>query len=199
MKKALALILAMLLCVSFFAACGNSKESEATPNEQSALDASVPTVSEPSTQEPSKSEPTRPDGPHFADNLLTANDCVIRITDYKVIQPGEEGNKFSDKPIIAFWYEVTNISGKEFSASTYWVALFDAYQDNNPNVVNKLEVGMSPADSDLLDEQNAIIKKDGTAHGVTAYELTDTETPVILRAGNAIGTEVYGEEIYTLK
>ena len=59
--------------------------------------------------------------------------------------------------------------------------MFTAVQDNDPNMVNELNVGMLP-DEQYLDSQMAQIKKDGTVSNAIAYELTDETTPVVLKA-----------------
>ena len=33
-------------------------------------------------------------------------DIDLKITKYKVILVGEEGNEHGDAPVIAFWYEI---------------------------------------------------------------------------------------------
>lgn len=129
-----------------------------------------------------------PAGVSFKDNVLTTKDVKITITDVKTIQVGEEGNKYGREPVVAFWYDTTNLSGQEMTPSLAWIARFDAYQDNDPNAENKLSVGSLP-DSAFLDSQTSKIKKGGTVANAMAYELSDTTTPVKLVA------EFQGDEI----
>ncbi|NDK70808.1 DUF5067 domain-containing protein [Rhodococcus qingshengii] len=125
----------------------------------------------------------------FEDNVLTTKDVMIKITDVKTIQVGEKGNEYGKKPIIAFWYDTTNVSGKETNPMTAWIFLFAAYQDNDPNAENKLGVGSLP-DAAFLDSQTSKIKQGGTVPNAVAYELSDTTTPVKLVASTILQDEI---------
>lgn len=84
--------------------------------------------------------------------------------------------------MLAFWYDTYVPEGKKStSPSNAWILHFTAIQDNDPNMVNKLSVGMLP-DKAHLDSQLAEIKPGGTVASSIAYELTDLETPVTLIA-----------------
>lgn len=127
----------------------------------------------------------------FQDGVLTTPDMTITVTDYRVIQPGAEGNEYSDTPVLAIWYDTTNLgtSDREVSPVTEFVVNIEAYQDNDPNLVNKLGVGMLP-DPAFLDSQTAAIKPGGTVPNAVAYELSDLTTPVELAAiygGDEVG------------
>lgn len=119
----------------------------------------------------------------FKDNVLTTEDYKLEITKYKVIAPGEKGNDYGKKPVIAFWYKVTNISGKELEPDDAWISTFKAIQDNDPNSVNELNIGILPDDK-FLDTQTHKIKKGGTVENAVSYELSDTKTPVLLKASD---------------
>ncbi|RGX53599.1 DUF5067 domain-containing protein [Anaerotruncus sp. AF02-27] len=135
---------------------------------------------------------------YFANGVLLAEDVKIEITDYKIIEVGDEGNEYGETPVIAFWYKTTNLSGKEgISAMIAWIAMFEAIQDNDPNMVNALEVAALP-DNRYLDTQTADIKKDGTVECAVAYELNDMTTPVILKANRGVGGETLGEQIFEI-
>ncbi|MBP1050933.1 DUF5067 domain-containing protein [Rhodococcus qingshengii] len=125
----------------------------------------------------------------FEDNVLTTKDVTIKITDVKTIPVGEKGNEYGKKPVIAFWYDTTNVSGKETDPMTAWIFLFAAYQDNDPNAENKLGVGSLP-DAAFLDSQTSKIKKGGTVANAVAYELSDTTTPVKLVASTILQDEI---------
>jgi hypothetical protein len=43
--------------------------------------------------------------------VLTTEDLKIQITRSKVIRVGQKGNEYGEKPVIAFWYTTTNLSG----------------------------------------------------------------------------------------
>ena len=135
---------------------------------------------------------------YFKDNVLVSEDVRIEIKDWKVIPVGDTGNEYGEKPVIAFWYDTTNLSGNEnVTPSTAWIAMFTAVQDNDPNMVNELNVGMLP-DQQYLDSQMAQIKKDGTVSNAIAYELTDETTPVVLKATRGIGGDTLGEQTFDI-
>ena len=131
----------------------------------------------------------------FKDGKVVLRDVEIKITKYKIIQVGEEGNKYGEKPVIAFWYDVTNKSNKEIDTGVAWIAAFEVIQDNDKNKVNTLKMGAHP-DEKIMEDQFKIIKQGGTVTGAVAYELTDSVTPVKLVArkgltGDEIGTQEY--------
>lgn len=190
-KKVIALAAACVLLLSACSGQETSSASDAADPESS----SVQTQQEEPVEE--ESQPEESDGPSFADNVLTMDDYTITITDYKVIQPGETGNEYGDTPVIAFWYDTTNISSEsDLSPSTAWIMVFEAVQDNDPNVVNTLSVGMLP-DSQFMDSQIQSIKIGGTVSNAIAYELDDTTTPVTLTAKDILGTE-YGSQEFQI-
>ena len=124
----------------------------------------------------------------FKDGKVSMEDIDLKITKYKVIPVGEEGNEYGDAPVIAFWYETTNKTEKDISPMTAWFASFPEgpIQDNDKNKVNKLQVALHP-DKTLVNDQMSKIKKDGTVSGAIAYKLTDLTTPVKLTAYKGIG------------
>ena len=124
----------------------------------------------------------------FQDGVLTTPDFKVAITDYRVIPVGAEGNEYGDAPVLAIWYDTTNLgaSDEEITPLTEFVFNFVAYQDNDPNIENKLSVGMLP-DSTFRETQTASIKPGGTIANAVAYELSDTTTPVDLVAENFDG------------
>ena len=131
----------------------------------------------------------------FENGTLTTGDYTITITDYKVIQPGETGNEYGEKPVIAFWYDTTNTGDEaDIDPMTAWIMVFQAVQDNDPNAVNTLNVAGLP-DEQFLDSQMQNIKPGGTVANAVAYELDDDTTPVELTAqdvtGNAYGSQTY--------
>ncbi|KRB46839.1 DUF5067 domain-containing protein [Terrabacter sp. Root181] len=73
-----------------------------------------------------------------------------------------------------------------------------AYQDNNPNAENELQVGSLPDDK-YLDTQTEEIKKGGTVENAVAFELDDVKTPVDLVASTDLGTTEIGKVTYQLK
>ena len=173
------------------AAMGNNPDSVPTSGSSSTSSA---VTSESSTAESSSESKG---SKYFSNNELVTEDVKIVITDYKIIQPGETGNEYSDKPVIAFWYDTTNLSGKEgTNPTTAWMLYFEAIQDNDPNLVNTLNVASLP-DSSFMDSQLQDIKKDGTVSNAVAYELDDTTTPVTLKA-SVFGFEDLGEQTFEI-
>lgn len=134
----------------------------------------------------------------FENNTIVTDDYTIEILDYKVIQPGEEGNKYGSDPVIAFWYNTTNTSGKEIDPNSAWIYIMKAVQDNDPNMVNELNVGMLPDDS-FVDTQMNTIKEGGTVENAVSYNLKDTETPVELTATNGMLGKEIGSQVYEIK
>lgn len=130
----------------------------------------------------------------FVDGVLTTPEMKIVITDHKVIQPGMKGNEYGEKPVIAFWYKITNLSGGEVSPMN-WIYVFTAYQDNNPNAENEIGVGSLPDDA-FLESQMEKIKEGGTVENAVAYELDDLKTPVELVASDDLGMTEIGRETY---
>lgn len=133
----------------------------------------------------------------FVDNVLTAEDVTITITDTKTIAVGEPGNEYGDAPVIAFWYDITNKQSAREVTPNDFLFYFNAFQDNDPNVLNKLQVAALP-DEQFLESQMAKIKEGGTASNAVAYTLSDTTTPVDLVASTDFGQTEIGKATFTL-
>ena len=130
--------------------------------------------------------------------MLTTPDVKVEITRYKVIKVGQKGNEYGEKPVIAYWYKTTNVSGEKTDPTTAWIFSFKAYQDNNPNAENELNIASLPDDR-FLDSQTENIKKGGTVANAVAYELDDLVTPVDLVATGGILGDVIGKTTYKLR
>ena len=191
-KKYFALSLAAALCITATACGAGSGTGASSSAPSSPASSAASTSSAPSSAPDSHTS----DSPSFADNVLTMDDYTITITDYKMIRPGEEGNKYGDKPVIAFWYDTTNISHDKLNPSTAWILVFEAIQDNDPNLVNTLSMGLLPDDR-FLESQTQDIKVGGTVSNAVAYKLDDDTTPVTLVAENVLGGE-YGRQEFSL-
>ena len=133
----------------------------------------------------------------FKDGKVSMEDIDLKITKYKVIPVGAEGNEYGMKPVIAFWYNTTNKSGEDIiNPMSAWFSTFSegVIQDNDNNKVNKLQAAMHP-DKTLVRDQSATIKKDRTVSGAIAYKLTDLTVPVKLTAHKGIsGIELGSQE-----
>jgi hypothetical protein len=168
---------------------------------QTSSDDSQPTVSNnttqaPQSEEPAAKKPASEEGPTFENGVLTTPDLKIQITRYKVIKAGQKGNEYGEKPVIAFWYKTTNLSGDDINP-TEFISRINAIQDNDPNAVNELDVGSLPDDR-FLDSQFETIKKGGTVEDASAFELDDLVTPVELVATEGLD-KVIGRATYTLR
>lgn len=134
----------------------------------------------------------------FDGRTAEIDDLKIVITEYKVIRPGESGNEYGEKPVIAFWYETTNKTDKEIDPMIAWHAVFTVIQDNSKDMVNELQAVGHP-DKNLLNNQMSIIKKDGTVKNAVAYELTDETTPITLKATKGVLGKEIGKHNFEIK
>lgn len=125
----------------------------------------------------------------FVDRVLTTPEVEIKITDSRVIPVGEVGNERGNNPVIAIWYETTNLGTSQRDITPMeFIYKFEAIQDNNPDVENSLRVASLPDDA-FLQTQTQKIKPNGTSLNAIAYELSDTTTPVELVAEDSAGVE----------
>lgn len=177
MKKTI--ISAMLLSTLLVAGCSNEKKNESRPKTETV---------------------ERPKQPkyYFKNDVVKIRDVKLEITKTKIINPGEKGNEYENKPVIAFWYKATNLSSKKIDPNTAWIAVFEAYQDNNKNQENKLEVASLP-DEKYLSSQSNNIKKNGTVENAIAYKLSDSKTPVKLVATKGVDGRKLGTKLYKIK
>ncbi|PGA98735.1 DUF5067 domain-containing protein [Bacillus toyonensis] len=190
MKKAYVLFISVLT-LFVIVGCSNKQDEGTKTTDSDSTNNEVVTVK-------TNQNETKENEVYFKENEVKLNDLKIKITDTKVIQAGEIGNEYGEKPVFAIWYETTNLIEKDIDPTTAWMAVFEAVQDNNPNAVNKLEVAGLP-DDQFLDSQLETIKKDGTVKNAVAYELDDLETPVTLIATQGIVGDKLGEQTYNLR
>ena len=186
-------------CAALIFAGGAAVENAAESTDQ-AVDEELEAIDTSETASASSNETTESaEAPYsessFVDGVLTTPEMVITITDHKTIAPGEEGNSYGDKPVIAFWYDITNLTEADMSPMD-WLYAFSAYQDTNPDAENELEIGSLP-DSSFLDTQMENIKKGGTVQNAVAYELDDQTTPVELVAADLFGDSEFGRMEYS--
>ena len=174
--------------------CGATEETVSTTEDTTS---GSETVTETIETEETEHEAAESDV-YFKDGEAKLIDLKIQITETKVIPPGEPGNEYGDKAVLAIWYDTTNLTGKDIDPTSAWMIVFEAIQDNDPNAVNTLEVGMLP-DEQFLDSQLETIKQDGTVSNAVAYELDDLETPVTLVATQGITGDKLGEQTIEIK
>lgn len=207
MKKYLTLVFAVLLV--FVAACGSDDSSAGTDegnqeNQNEEMEEekaeTEETGDQSETEETDNTEESSDEEYYFDGTNLVTENFSIEITDYKVLEPGE-GDNDGDEPIIGFWYDMTvdEDATEEEIDPMEWIMVFEAIQDNDPDVVNTLEVGTLP-DEEHLDSQMQTIKPGGTSSSSVSYELTDTETPVTLIAkGNPFSDDELGKHDYSIE
>ncbi|TDL45280.1 DUF5067 domain-containing protein [Microbacterium oleivorans] len=179
MKRLSAIVpFALLTCLALTGCTASGAQTAPAPASQATTEVEVDAP-----------EDETPDGPSFVDGVLTTDEVVINITDSKVIPVGEKGNEYGDKPVLAIWYDTTNLgtSDQDITPSEF-ILQFEAFQDNDPNRENTLDVSGLP-DDQYLESQMENIKAGGTVANAVAYSLDDTTTPVDLVAGR------FGDEI----
>lgn len=133
---------------------------------------------------------------YFKNNVAKLTDVKIKITKKKIIKPGQKGNEYGDKKIIAFWYTTTNLSGKSISPLAAWSAVFDAYQSNS-SYTQRLSVFNTP-DRKHYDTQFAKIKKGKSLGNSISYELINNK-PVTLKATKGYDGTYLGKKVYKVK
>ncbi|MGK4034853.1 DUF5067 domain-containing protein [Pediococcus acidilactici] len=180
MKKSLTLG-TVIMSVVVLSACGNNATKKDSPNN------TTENVAKPKTEKY-----------YFKNDELKIHDLKIKITNSKIIPAGKAGNEYGEKPVLAIWYKVTNLTNKEIDPNTAWMSTFEAYQDNNKNRENKLNVGSLP-DQRFIDSQQDNIKKNGTVENAVSYELDDNATPVTLKATQGLGGKKLGTKIFKIK
>lgn len=180
-KKILVSIITLMSALTL-TACGSNSSDKSSSSSSKPVKVAVP-----------KSEPKYT----FKNGVATLHDLKIEITSEKIIQPGQTGNEYGKKPVIAFWYKTTNFTDKKIDPSTAWIAVFKAIQDNSKNSVNTLNVGSLP-DNKFLDSQSQTIKKNGTVENAISYELTDLKTPVTLVATQGVDGNKLGQQVFEL-
>lgn len=181
----LGLILSIILVAVYAAAFNGAVDaldgtvSTATPNASS------------STEEAASSS-------SFRSGTLKTPEFTIEITSHKVIPVGQPGNEYGSKPVLAFYYKTTNLTDKKVDPTTAFILNISAYQDNDPNAENRLDVGSTPGEK-FLDTQSENIKKGGTVENAVSYELDDLTTPVDLVASDDLGFSEIGKVTYPVK
>ncbi|HEY0890266.1 MAG TPA: DUF5067 domain-containing protein [Nocardioides sp.] len=191
----LAVLLAVLINVAFSQAVDEALDGDDADVPSSTVAASPDSAA---SNRPADSDESGSAEATFKDGVLTTSDVKIVITSHKVIPVGKKGNEYGDKPVLAFWYKITNLTDKDTSPMD-WIYYFSAYQDNNPNAENELDVAALP-DDQYLDSQTENIKKGGTVENAMAYELDDKATPVELVANESLGFgDDLGRVTYQLK
>ena len=127
--------------------------------------------------------------------MLITDDYTITITGHRMIQPGEKGNEYGGKPVLAFWYDTTNTGSDSLNPLTAWLMGFETIQNNTPNAVHTLLV--APCQTTSSWKARCRTARCSTISSAVAYELDDSTTPVTLVAENILGGE-YGQQEFSL-
>lgn len=209
MKKA-KLILISSIALLALAGCNSKKETEKTVDSKETTVESKVKKDDKATKESTTTSAVEDDKEVFVKNakdasfdgkILRGNTYSVRITDHKIIQPGEPGNAHGEKPVIAFWYDTLVApdydNSKPLNPMIAWMLNFEVVQDNDPNAVNKLKETSTP-DEKFQDTMSSEIKSGGTVANAVAYELTDDKTPVKLTAKSLLGDE-FGSAEFKIK
>ncbi|MFL2028129.1 DUF5067 domain-containing protein [Loigolactobacillus zhaoyuanensis] len=131
----------------------------------------------------------------FKKGVATIHDLKIKINAVKFLNPSDT----DDHSRIVFEYTITNKTNKDIDAIDGWQAVFNAYQKNK-NTEGKLEVASTPNGYDEeLKNQMQKINKGGSIKGVSAYNLDNTTTPVVLMATQGTDGKKLGQKTYKVK
>jgi hypothetical protein len=123
---------------------------------------------------------------YFKDNVLVTPEFRIEITQHEIVQYGGENNSrnanTNKKPIIAFWYKITNFSDKTIDAFNSWVLSFEAYQGSGQF---EQKINLDQLHDERLKSTIAhSIAKDETIEYAVAYELGNDTLPITLKYKN---------------
>ena len=133
----------------------------------------------------------------FKNGVLTTPDLKIQITRYKVIKAGQKGNEYGEKPVIAFWYKTTNLSGDDVDPIGLHLPL-QRLPGQQPQRRERARCGLAARRPVPRQPDARHIKKGGTVENAIAYELDDLVTPVDLVATEGLD-EVIGKATYKLR
>lgn len=124
------------------------------------------------------------------------NDSLqIDVKGYQVVPAGVGGAANSLKPVVVFYYDVTNTGDKEIDALSAWTELFDVYQNKGEDDRNLLGQGVFADESIPSENGNTPLKKGETKSYYKPYELSDDTTSVTIRSHDGLGGAKLGEDI----
>ncbi len=215
-KKLFALFAVAAVCVPLAACSGSgtggsdtttaetesSHVSENTESASGATEASAETTAsgEGSTESASAdtqtTSSTEISGHTPLDNAsVKSADLQIDIEGYQIYPAGVGGAANSPKPVVVFYYDVTNLGDKETDALSAWTELFDAYQNTGDNDRNILGQGVFVDESISADQGKTVLKKGDKISYYKSYELTDDTTSVTLRSHDGLGGAALCDDI----
>ena len=134
----------------------------------------------------------------FANNILENDEVKIEVTKWEVLAPGEYGNLNRSRPIVVFWYTITNKddnSTNGMNVKFEWEYQFKLFQDNDPDYIDYFDFSDSATlydDNDKFDlcEDGLDLKIGESASSLVGYELSDKETPITMIARSKYGREL---------
>ena len=178
-RRTATLITALGFAALVLAGCSGGGAAPSVDGESSVQEVEVAGESSPST---------------FADGVFQSSLLSIRITDTRVIPLGDEGNEYGEAPVMAFWYETTNVSGQTIDPLTAWLTHVRARQDTGDGALVELTLAMAP-DPSLIATQTDPIEPGATVTNAVSYRLEDDSVPVELLAVdtrlNEVGTQTF--------
>ena len=215
LKKTIAGIIAGAASVSILAGCAASDATQTTTstavetnealidtvessaNAEQTQETSGTTDAAESTEASQASETaSQTAGVAPVENGSVKSDSIqVDITGYKVVMAGQEGAKNSLKPVVVFYYDVTNLSDKEIDANSAWTEVFDAYQNGSADDRNVLGTGIYVDESVPAENGTKKLKKGEKASYYKPYELTDETTSITLKSHDGLGGAALGEDI----
>lgn len=129
----------------------------------------------------------------FENNTLYLNEITLKVTDVKLIKPGDVD--FLDQPQLTFFFELENKSNRNFPVNLVWLDLVKATQETD-STIESLDVGFTYiGDSnygELSENLEVELKPGGTIEALMPYEVKYPDLPVTLTfiqssTGNEIG------------
>ena len=167
--------------------------SESGKNETTAAESSETTTSSGSSETTTAAEIS---GHTPLENAVVKNDDLqIEIKGYQVYPAGVGGASNSLKPVVVFYYDVTNNGDKEIDALSAWTEIFDAYQNTGDEDRNILGQGIFVDESIPSEDGKTPLKKGETKSYYKSYELTDDTTSVTLKSHDGLGGAKLGDDI----
>ncbi|WP_318766507.1 DUF5067 domain-containing protein [Lactiplantibacillus carotarum] len=155
----------------------------------------INTVSPPQTSKQKLVQLTLRPKYQLADGRVTTRQLKIVITKSKLLRVGQPGNEHGTRPVIAFWFRVTNRTKRVVNADSAWNDVFKATQRQGKAAGTSLKMAAVP-DDQLASRQTDAIRQNQTVTSAVAYELNNVHQSVVLNAflspaGASIGRQVY--------
>lgn len=174
MKK---LLFALLCAVMVMAmtACGSDKKESSTA---------------PETSEPAAEIEEEEESPYYVEgDTMVAEGCTIKITDHKVLQPGEGSNTSPDTSAFVLHFDMTNTGEKDLTPAIGWGMYVTVKQGDT-----ELESISLSGEGDAMVKLQPLAK-DASMSSYEGFGLADATTPVTLVFQNGL----VGDELGTME